>query len=67
MKGYVLKKMYTQVPKMVRFNCKIYIINLNNGIRQPEGGSRARVLDKYFFLRRRSDGRMKKTAKCTTP
>jgi len=36
--------------------------NVYHGIRQPEGGSRARILDRYFFLRRRSDGRIKKTA-----
>jgi hypothetical protein len=43
-------------------NLKLHIINLCHGIRQPEGGSRARILEGYFFLRSRSDGRIKKIA-----
>jgi hypothetical protein len=50
------------VPQIIIFNCKIYIINLYHGIRQPEGGSRARMLNRYFFLRRSSDWRIQKIA-----
>jgi hypothetical protein len=52
----------TQIPEISIFNCKIYIFSLYHGIRQPEGGSRARNLVRYFFLSRRSDRRIKKTA-----